>query len=75
MKLQDIIPLLFIVILFLSGKRSYIILFGIGLLIIAIPLYMRWIFFTAHKCVEYGALAIFISLCMDINRIANGNKQ
>jgi len=54
MKPQDIIFIL--ILLFLIYKRDVrlIVIFGLGCIILSIPFYMNWIFFTAERLTIYS---------------------
>lgn len=60
MKIQDIAFIaVFLVLLFLRKPKSFVIT-GLLCFILAIPLYAKWIFFTAQRLVMYGAFFIFV---------------
>lgn len=62
MKPQDIAFLIvFLIVLF---KRSFKLSVGLGLacLILAIPLFANWIFFTAQRLTYYAAAFIFLAV-------------
>jgi len=71
MKLQDIIFIL--VLLFLLYKRNtkWAAIAGLGSLVLAIPLFATWIFFTAERLTWYAAgfflTAIVFSILEDKN--------
>lgn len=66
MKIQDIVFI--IVLLFLLYKHNSILftIVGLGCLILSIPLFSLWIFFTADKLVWYAAMLIFIAIVINI---------
>lgn len=55
MKPQDILFLLIVCVLILIRKPRLIALSAMVLLLLAIPLYGQWVFFTAHRLVMYSA--------------------
>jgi hypothetical protein len=56
MKLQDFGFICIYLGLLISHKYKWLIWAGLFLLILAIPLYAKWIFFTAERFVWYAAL-------------------
>lgn len=60
MKIQDILFFVVLVVLFYLRKSHYFIFTGLFCLILAIPLFYYWIFFTADRLVWYAA-AFFLS--------------
>jgi len=69
MKIQDFIFL--IVIMCLLGfrlKPSIFAFLGIACLILAIPLFSMWIFFTAQRLIYYSAGFIFIGTVVLLKR-------
>jgi hypothetical protein len=66
MKIQDI---LFIGVLgYLLFKRSPRLVagFGMGLLLLSIPLFAKWVFFTAERMVWYGVVFLLLSIVLHI---------
>lgn len=61
MKPQDIIWLVVFVILILLRKEKLAVIVGLTCLLLAMPLYIRQVFFTAQRLVLYGASFIFLS--------------
>lgn len=60
MKLQDIIFSIVVIFLFALRKPVTFVYAGLGFLILSIPLFSRWVFFTAERCTWYAALCFFI---------------
>lgn len=56
MKLQDAVFL--IMLAFLLRKREWLLWAGLACFALAIPLFSRWIFFTAERLTWYGAAFI-----------------
>lgn len=66
MKPQDIVFVLLLVflILFFRKHPRVIALAGMLCIIVSIPLFSFWIFFTAQRLVYYGVTFICISICI-----------
>lgn len=66
MKPQDIFFFLVVIVLIVSKKEKLAVFFGILSLLLAIPLFAKWIFFTAERLTWYAAgfflLGIFLSM-------------
>jgi len=54
MKVQDIIFIIFFVLLFLKKDYRLFVLAGIICWLLAIPLFAKWVFFTAERLTWYG---------------------
>lgn len=61
MKIQDLIFIIALVVLLYKKNVRFVILTGIFFLVIALPLFTFWIFFTAQRLVYFAALFFFIS--------------
>lgn len=62
MKIQDVgFFLVFIILIFIKKPRLLLIA-GLASWILAIPLFAKWIFFTAERLTWYGAAFIFTYL-------------
>ena len=59
MKIQDIGFFVVLIALFLLKKPRLFIWMGLGCLVLAIPLFAKWIFFTAERLTWYAG-AIFL---------------
>lgn len=69
MKPQDIFfVLIFIFILFKRDSRLFI-LAGLASLIISIPLFAFWIFFTAERLIWYGAGFFLLAILLQLYRL------
>jgi len=66
MKPQDIVFGLLLVIILIFRKPNLLVWAGLGCLVLAIPLFAKWVFFTAERLTWYAAafflVFIFISL-------------
>jgi len=60
MKPQDILFFALGVLLLFSRKPKYFVFAGLFCLILAIPLFSAWIFFTAERLVWYAAVFFFV---------------
>ncbi len=69
MKLQDIV--FFVVLAFLLYKRSPRLMadLGIILLLLSIPLYAKWVFFTAERFTWYGAAFFLTATVVQLIRL------
>lgn len=74
MKIQDI--LFFAVFIFLIYKHSPKLsaAFGFGALLLAIPLFSFWIFFTAERLTWYAAAFFLLSLILHLITIKNSSR-
>lgn len=71
MKIQDIIFFVTLCLLLVSRKRELLIWFGLGSLVLAIPLFAKWVFFTAERLTWYAA-AFF--LCFAVISLLKPHK-
>lgn len=62
MKPQDTIFFIIFVLVFFKKDPRIAAVFGLLCIIIAIPLFALWIFFTAQRLIWYAALLIFLSI-------------
>ncbi len=64
MKPQDILFIL--VLLFLLWKRNptYAIVAGLGCLVVAMPLFHFWVFFTAERLVMYSSAFLLLAIVL-----------
>lgn len=60
MKIQDILFIIIVLMLLYKHKENSFLLLGLVCLLIAIPLFYFYIFFTAERLVWYGILLILI---------------
>lgn len=72
MKLQDI--LFFVVIVALVWKRSpkILVLTGLLLLVLAIPLFAAWTFFTAERLTWYAASCFLLAIVFFLWQLKKG---
>lgn len=66
MKPQDVVFILLLVFLFAFFRKQprIIALAGILCLVVSIPLFSFWVFFTAQRLVYYGMAFICLSTCI-----------
>lgn len=62
MKSQDIAFIIVLVILLFVRKEKLFIYAGLGCLLLAIPLFAKWIFFTGERLTWYGAALVFVGI-------------
>ncbi len=70
MKPQDIIFLIIVVFLIIKNNPKWLTIAGLLCLVVSIPLFASWVFFTAERLTYYAAgfflLAIFLNLKLKI---------
>jgi len=64
MKPQDIIFLVILLVLLFKRRPEWLIWAGLVSLIISMPLFYFWIFFTAQRLVEYAAAFFLIAILL-----------
>jgi len=62
MKIQDILFLVILVILFFKHKENSFVAFGLLCFFLAMPFFYFWVFFTAERLVYYGTLLVLIEI-------------
>jgi len=60
MKIQDVIFLAILAGILLMRKPKLLVMIGLGCLVLAIPLFAKWVFFTAERLTWYAA-AFFLT--------------
>ncbi|MBI5619666.1 hypothetical protein HY950_01775 [Candidatus Gottesmanbacteria bacterium] len=68
MKIQDSIFIAVLAILLLLRKPKWFAVAGVASLIVSIPLFTVWIFFTAQRLIWYAAAFFFLSLLFSLRR-------
>lgn len=66
MKIQDIGFIIVLTLLILLRKEKLFIWAGLGCFLLAIPLFTKWVFFTAERLTWYGAGFILVFLFIQI---------
>jgi hypothetical protein len=61
MKPQDILFIIILLAVLVLRKPKYAALLGLTCLILAMPLFQFWVFFTAERLVMYGAAFLLVS--------------
>lgn len=62
MKIQDVIFFLILVALLLFRRPRLFVWAGLGSLVLAIPLFAKWVFFTAERLTWYAACFFVITI-------------
>ncbi len=73
MKIQDILFFLILIFFFYKKNLKWIVGSGLFCLIFSIPLFAKWIFFTAERLTWYAAGFFLLAICLHI--IANDNLK
>ena len=68
MKLQDILFIAVLIVLFFRKDPRLAIISGICALILSIPLFYFWIFFTAERLVWYAAAFFLLGIILHLYR-------
>lgn len=63
MKPQDLVFFVIFIGLLFTGKTKWLVLAGLGSLVLAIPLFAKWVFFTAERLTWYAA-AFFLTFIL-----------
>jgi len=69
MKPQDIIFIFFLLVLLFLRKPTLLVVAGIFCLFVSIPLFAKWIFFTAERLTWYAAAFFLFSLVIFVFRL------
>jgi len=72
MKIQDVVFGIVFIILLLLKRGKWFLYAGLGCFVFAIPLFARWVFFTAERLTWYGSFFIFVYI---IYTLYNKNKN
>jgi hypothetical protein len=64
MKLQDILFILVLAFLFYKHNPKWFVLAGLVCLILSMPLFHFWIFFTAERLVSYSVGFLFFAIVL-----------
>jgi hypothetical protein len=74
MKIQDILFLVFFVILLFKHKENSFVAFGLGCFLLAMPFFYLYIFFTAERLVYYGVLLILAEIVLKLVKLIRDNN-
>lgn len=66
MKIQDIGFFVVLIALFLLKKPRLFVWTGLGCLVLAIPLFAKWIFFTAERLTWYAAAFFLVFILISL---------
>lgn len=66
MKIQDITFIIILIIFLFKKDPKYFVLAGLACLVLSIPLFNFWIFFTAQRFVWYAAAFFFIAIIFQL---------
>lgn len=75
MKVQDIALIFLLVVLLISPKRKFLVWVALGLYLLAIPLYLTRIFFTAEQFVWYATVYILVHTVLLLGDIRKDKKN
>lgn len=73
MKPQDILFLIILGLLFYKRNPKYFSYAGLICLLISIPLFAKWIFFTAERFSLYAFIFILIAIVLNLVRMRHNN--
>lgn len=73
MKIQDIGFLFVLLVLFVLKKPRLSVIAGLVCLVLAIPLFSFWVFFTAKRLTWYAAAFFFLVILQNV--IANSSSR
>jgi len=62
MKIQDIVLVLLIAILLWRRNPYYLVTAGLGLLVVSMPLFATWVFFTAERFTYYAGVCFLLAI-------------
>ena len=66
MKIQDIGFFIILGILLIFRKRKWMVFAGLFSLLVSIPLFAKWVFFTAERLTWYAATFFLVALIMNL---------
>lgn len=66
MKNQDLIFFVVLLAIFFSRRPRLFVYAGLGCLLLAIPLFAKWVFFTAERLTWYAAVFFFIFILISL---------
>ena len=74
MKIQDILFFLILIFFFYKKNLKWIVGSGLLCLLFSIPLFAKWIFFTAERLTWYAAGFFLLAICLHFIQEYTGNK-
>lgn len=66
MKIQDLAFFITLVVLLLVRRPIYLVWAGLGSLVLSIPLFATWVFFTAERLTWYAAAFFFTFILISL---------
>gem|GEM_PF-388211 len=66
MKPQDVMFFVLGILLLFSRKPKYFVFAGLSCLVLAIPLFAAWVFFTAERLAWYAAVFFFVFIIFSL---------
>lgn len=69
MKIQDIIFLIFFAFLILRHRENSFVSFGLLFLLLSIPFFYFWVFFTAERLIYYAAALILAETALKLIKL------
>ena len=66
MKIQDVIFIISLLTLLVIRKDRWFLYTGLACLVLAIPLFAKWVFFTAERLTWYGSAFILVFLMVQM---------
>ena len=69
LKPQDLLFLGALVILFLKRDPKFFVIAGLICLVLTIPLFHQWIFFTAQRLIMYAFAFLFIAAVLNLAKL------
>jgi hypothetical protein len=75
MKSQDVAFILALIVLFIARKPKFFVYAGLVSLLLAMPLFAGWVFFTAERATWYAAAFFLIALIFSNNLPDKKNRS
>ena len=71
LKPQDFVFILFLLLLFVKRDARLFVLSGLAFFILSMPLFYKWIFFTAERFIIYGVIMVLIAIVLNLINIVH----
>lgn len=75
MKPQDIAFIIMLIVLMALRKPKFLVVAGLTCLLIAMPLFAKWIFFTAERLTWYAAAFFLLAIVVNIWKLRDNEKN
>lgn len=75
MKIQDIFFIAVLILLVFKRDSKLALVFGLGSIILSIPLFYLQIFFTAQHLIYYAVIFIFLSIILNLIQYENTKSK